>query len=70
MNLPLSRRLCHGFGFMAASGLIFFALYLQHGLGEEPCPLCILQRVLMMGLGVIFLVAAIHNPTQGFFVRA
>lgn len=70
MNFPLSRRLCHGFGFVAASGLIFFALYLQHGLGEEPCPLCILQRVLMMGLGVIFLVAAIHNPIQGFFVRA
>ncbi|NDU88354.1 MAG: disulfide bond formation protein B, partial [Ferrovum sp.] len=37
MNFPLSRRLCHGFGFVAASGLIFFALYLQHGLGEEPC---------------------------------
>ena len=39
-----------------------YALYAQHGLGLEPCPLCIFQRVGVIALGVVFLVAALHNP--------
>lgn len=37
-----------------------YALYAQHGLGLEPCPLCILQRVAVISLGVVFLIAALH----------
>ena len=37
-------------------------LYLQYGLGLEPCPLCIFQRVAVIATGLVFLVAAIHNP--------
>jgi len=54
---------------MVINGLIFFALYLQHGLGEEPCPLCIFQRVAMIVLGLVFLLATLHNPTQQKFLR-
>lgn len=39
-----------------------FALYLQHGLGLEPCPLCVFQRVAVVALGLLFLVAAAHDP--------
>jgi disulfide bond formation protein DsbB len=44
--------------------MIAFALYLQHFEGQEPCPLCILQRVAWITLGSLFLVAAIHGPAR------
>ena len=28
----------------------------------EPCPLCQLQRACVIGMGIVFLVAALHNP--------
>jgi disulfide bond formation protein DsbB len=39
-----------------------FALYLQHGLGLEPCPLCVFQRVALIAFAVITLLAALHGP--------
>ena len=39
-----------------------FALYIQHYQNFEPCPLCIFQRVALMGVGFTALVAALHNP--------
>ncbi len=53
------RRLCYALGFLIATGLIAFALYLQHAQGEDPCPLCIFQRVVMIALGALFLLAAL-----------
>lgn len=41
-----------------------FALYSQHVLLLDPCPLCILQRIAVIALGLIFLVAAIHGPQR------
>ena len=62
----LSRRTLYIFGFLACTGMMAFALYLQHKLGEDPCPLCIFQRIAVIVLGVIFLIAALHNPqTRG-----
>jgi disulfide bond formation protein DsbB len=49
-------------GFVGCVGAMAFALYLQYGRGMEPCPLCILQRMAMIGLGVFFLLAALHDP--------
>ncbi len=49
-------------GFLACGGLLGFAYYLQFFRDLEPCPLCILQRVAFIALGVLFLAAAIHNP--------
>ena len=34
----------------------------QYGLGLEPCPLCIFQRVAVIACGVVFLLGALHNP--------
>lgn len=39
-------------------GLYGFALYAQHVLGYEPCPLCIFQRYGINSLGVALLLAA------------
>ena len=41
---------------LACAGLLVFGLYLQHVVGLEPCPMCIVQRYAMIGalvLGVI-----------------
>lgn len=38
--------------------LFGYALYLQYYGGLEPCPLCIFQRVAVVGLGVALLLAA------------
>jgi disulfide bond formation protein DsbB len=39
-----------------------YALYVQYGLHEEPCPLCVLQRVAVIATGVLFLLAWAINP--------
>jgi disulfide bond formation protein DsbB len=49
-------------GFLWCAGLMAYALYVQYGLHEEPCPLCVLQRVAVIATGVIFLLAWLHNP--------
>jgi protein dithiol:quinone oxidoreductase len=46
-----------------------FALYLEHGQGLTPCPLCVFQRIGLIGLGLISLVALIHNPVSNAFKR-
>jgi protein dithiol:quinone oxidoreductase len=58
----LSRRIIYFLGFAVCAALIAFALYLQHKLGEDPCALCIFQRVAVIALGVVFLIAGLHNP--------
>lgn len=38
------------------------ALWLQYYQHLEPCPLCIFQRVAMMAIGAVALVAFLHGP--------
>lgn len=52
-------------GFLVCAGLIGFALYAQYVLQMDPCPLCILQRVVFIALGVVFLVGGLHAPRGG-----
>jgi disulfide bond formation protein DsbB len=59
--LGLTRRQINGLGAVACAGMIGFALFAQHILGLEPCPLCILQRVGTVSLGLVFLLAAVHD---------
>lgn len=49
-------------GFVACAGLMAYALFAQYGLQLEPCPLCVFQRVAVIVLGLLFLVAALHDP--------
>jgi disulfide bond formation protein DsbB len=59
------RRPAYLLGFLVCAGLIAWALYLQYGLDLDPCPLCIFQRIAVIATGVVFLVAAVHNPRRG-----
>lgn len=52
-------------GFFACAGGLAFALYLQHFRGFDPCPMCIFQRVAMLGAGLFFLLGALHAPKGG-----
>jgi disulfide bond formation protein DsbB len=59
--LPL-RRPAYLLGFLVCAALMGWALWLQYGLDLEPCPLCVFQRVAVIATGIVFLIAAIHNP--------
>lgn len=51
-------------GFLVCAALLAYALYLQHYEYQNPCPLCILQRVAFIALAVVFLIAALHSPAR------
>ena len=44
------------------ASMLFAILYLERVLFLDPCPLCIFDRVVITALGVVFLVAFLHNP--------
>lgn len=60
----LSARLLNSLGFIAVVLLMATAYYMQYVMGLEPCPLCMLQRFIMIVLGLTFLSAVIHNPSS------
>ena len=51
-------------GFLISVSLIVYVLYTQYVLGLEPCPLCILQRVAVIALGISFLLLALRPPQR------
>lgn len=51
-------------GGLVCAGLLAFALYLQHFQGQEPCPLCVFQRVAYIALMTVFFAAALHGPRR------
>jgi len=57
-------RLGYALGFLACAGLIGFAFYLQYYEYQDPCPLCLLQRIVYIVLMLVFLVAAVHGPAR------
>lgn len=60
--MKIERRWIHAGIFAACLGLLAFAMILQHIMDLEPCPMCILQRYAFIGVGLVALVAAIHDP--------
>lgn len=57
-----SSRLSYLAAFAICAGAVAVAWYLQYVQGIEPCPLCMIQRVLVIAIGIVYLVAAIHGP--------
>lgn len=45
--------------FLACAGLLGFGLYLQHVVGLEPCPMCIVQRYALILVAVVAGLAAV-----------
>jgi len=50
--------------FLCCGLLLGFALYNQYVDYVEPCPLCVLQRVAFFWMGVVALLALLHNPAR------
>lgn len=59
----LAPRPAFGAAALACLALIGWALWLQYGQGQEPCPLCILQRVAVLALAIVFAAAAVQAPS-------
>ena len=60
----LSKRWLYLAGALIVAALFASALYLQHVLRQEPCPLCMIQRVIFIVIGIVFFVAALHNAQR------
>src|SRR3989338_5036944 len=58
----MSQRMIFLGGFAVCAGLMAAALYFQYVEHLEPCPLCILQRLVVIGAGLILLIGGLHNP--------
>ena len=49
------------FGFLAVSSLLLTGLFFQYKMGLEPCPLCIMQRVAFLAIGIVCLFGLIFK---------
>ena len=61
--------------FVTCVALLAYGMYLQHGLGLEPCPMCVVQRYGFVLIGLVALVASVSHPqtprfTVGDYVAA
>jgi disulfide bond formation protein DsbB len=68
MKIP-SKRVLNSAGFLACAAMMAYALYVQYQLYLEPCPLCIFQRIAVIGIGIAFLLLAVLNPAPGWARR-
>ena len=49
-------------------GLILYTgLFLEHIVGLEPCPLCLVQRFWFFSCGVLAYTSLMHNPRYGIY---
>lgn len=60
----VTRRIAFGIIFLFCLLSITYAYYAQFRYGVEPCPLCIAQRIIYGAIGVVSLVAFIHNTRR------
>ena len=61
MSLPASRPL-YLLVFIACLLIMGSAYYMELVLGLEPCPLCWIQRICFILVGLVSLAALLHNP--------
>jgi len=54
---------------VACAAMLGYGYYVQHVLFIDPCPLCVLQRLAFIWIGVVSLLAFFHNPAvKGYWV--
>ena len=51
----LRSRLVFLYAFLFCTGLLCVALYMEHVMMLEPCPLCIMQRIFFLATGLVSL---------------
>ena len=62
MNSLLTPRPWYFFVALACAGMLCYALYIQHFDFIDPCPLCVIQRIVYMWIGGVALLAFVLNP--------
>lgn len=62
--IMFSSRWAYLAGALFAAGLMAFGLYLQYVEHQEPCPLCMVQRVIFIGILILFALAALQHPRR------
>lgn len=55
----ISARRFHGLIALLAFVLLGVAFYMEYEMGLEPCPLCMLQRIMFFGVGLVSLCSAL-----------
>jgi disulfide bond formation protein DsbB len=60
----LSNRWLYLAAALFAGGLMGFALYLQYVKHQDPCPLCMVQRVVFIAILAVCAVATLHGPKR------
>ena len=60
----ISSRWLYLSGALFASGLMGFGLFLQYVKHQDPCPLCMVQRVIFIAILAVFALAALHGPKR------
>lgn len=60
----MTTRLFFLIGFGICTAFLGVAYFLQYGMGLEPCPLCILERITLFLTLIIFALAILHNPKK------
>ena len=68
MKIP-SKRVLNSTGFLGCVAMMAYALYVQYQLYLDPCPLCVFQRIAVIGIGIAFLLLAVLNPAPGWARR-
>ena len=58
----IKARLVHLYIVLFCAALLGIALYMEHAMRLEPCPLCIMQRIFFLAVGLVALAAFLHNP--------
>jgi disulfide bond formation protein DsbB len=49
-------------GAIVCAGLLAYAYYLQYFEGQDPCPLCLVQRFFYYGILIALAAGALHGP--------
>jgi protein dithiol:quinone oxidoreductase len=62
MSKFINTRLFYFSIFLISAALLGFGLYLEHGKGLEPCPLCVFQRIAFISIAMIAFIATLHGP--------
>jgi len=63
LSINLSPRATYFYAAFGCLGLVMIALIMQYFFNFKPCPLCVLQRLIFIILGVFFMVAALHKSS-------
>ncbi len=58
----IPQRALYALGALVPAALLGSGYYLQYFQGQDPCPLCHVQRAFYYAVGAVFLVAALHGP--------